>query len=132
MISRRNFIRSSTLAGAGLDRDPSEYASSAWSFPAANPSNLPLTSFKFALPTSQNGRFSGMIPMRAFEKVMPLDILPSPLFRALLVTDTDQAQALGCLELDEEDLALCTFVDPGKKSWGPALRDVLALIEEEG
>jgi hypothetical protein len=45
--------RIGTLAGASLDRDPSEYASSAWSFPAANPSNLPLTSFKFALPIPQ-------------------------------------------------------------------------------
>lgn len=45
--------RIGTLAGATLDRDASEYASSAWSFPAANPSNLPLSSFKFALPIPQ-------------------------------------------------------------------------------
>lgn len=45
--------RIGTLAGASLDRDASEYASSAWSFPAANPSNLPLSSFKFALPIPQ-------------------------------------------------------------------------------
>lgn len=45
--------RIGTLAGAGLDRDAAEYASSAWSFPAGNPSNLPLSSFKFALPIPQ-------------------------------------------------------------------------------
>jgi len=88
--------------------------------------------FKFALPTSQNGRFSGMIPMRAFEKVMPLDILPSPLFRALLVTDTEQAQALGCLELDEEDLALCAFVCPAKIDYSLFLRLNLDQIQREG
>jgi Na+-transporting NADH:ubiquinone oxidoreductase subunit A len=82
--------------------------------------------------TSQNGRFSGMIPLPVFEKVMPLDILPASLFRALLVKDTDQAQALGCLELDEEDLALCAYVCPAKTDYGPALRPNLDQIEREG
>ena len=45
--------RIGTLAGATLNRDASEYASSSWSFPAANPTNLPLSSFKFALPIPQ-------------------------------------------------------------------------------
>jgi Na+-transporting NADH:ubiquinone oxidoreductase subunit A len=88
--------------------------------------------FKFALPTSQNGRFAGMVPMRVFEKVMPLDILPSPLFRALLVHDTDQAQKLGCLELDEEDVALCAFVCPAKIDYGLFLRSNLNQIQKEG
>lgn len=87
---------------------------------------------RFNITTAQNGRFSGMIPTRAFEKVLPLDILPSPLFRALLVADTDQAQALGCLELDEEDLALCSFVCPAKVDYGAALRANLTQIEREG
>jgi Na+-transporting NADH:ubiquinone oxidoreductase subunit A len=87
---------------------------------------------RHAITTAQNGRFSGMIPTRAFEKVLPLDILPSPLFRALLVKDTDQAQALGCLELDEEDVALCSFVCPAKIDYGAALRVNLAQIEREG
>ena len=82
--------------------------------------------------TSQNGRFSGMLPMRVFDRVMPLDILPSPLFRALLVKDCERAQALGCLELDEEDLALSTFVCPAKQDYGAALRINLELIEREG
>jgi Na+-transporting NADH:ubiquinone oxidoreductase subunit A len=88
--------------------------------------------FRFALPTSQNGRFTGMVPMRAWEKVMPLDILPSPLFRALLVNDTDQAQALGCLELDEEDLSLCAFVCPAKIDYSLFLRLNLNRIQREG
>lgn len=82
--------------------------------------------------TSQNGRFTGMIPLPVFEKVMPLDILPAPLFRALLVKDSDQAQALGCLELDEEDLALCAYVCPAKTDYGQALRINLDQIEREG
>ncbi|HFZ8973447.1 NADH:ubiquinone reductase (Na(+)-transporting) subunit A, partial [Pseudomonas aeruginosa] len=54
------------------------------------------------------------------------------LLRDLLAGDTDSAQALGCLELDEEDLALCTYVCPGKYEYGPALRSVLTRIEQEG
>jgi Na+-transporting NADH:ubiquinone oxidoreductase subunit A len=84
------------------------------------------------LSTTQNGRFSGMLPMRVFDRVMPLDILPSPLLRALLVKDTGRAQALGCLELDEEDLALCSFVCPAKHDYGVALRINLQQIEKEG
>ena len=52
--------------------------------------------------------------------------------KALLVQDTDTAQRLGCLELDEEDLALCTFVCPGKNEYGPLLRQCLTHIEKEG
>ncbi len=42
------------------------------------------------------------------------------------------AQELGCLELDEEDLALCSFVCPSKYDYGPVLRANLNLIEKEG
>jgi Na+-transporting NADH:ubiquinone oxidoreductase subunit A len=82
--------------------------------------------------TSQHGRFSGMIPLPVFETVVPMDILPAALFRALLVKDTDQAQALGCLELDEEDLALCSYLCPAKTDYGGALRSNLDLIERHG
>ena len=87
---------------------------------------------RYTFSTTQNGRFTGMLPMRVFDRVMPLDILPSPLLRALLVKDTDRAQALGCLELDEEDLALCSFVCPAKNDYGVALRINLEQIEKEG
>ena len=63
---------------------------------------------------------------------MPLDILPTLLLKALAAGDSDSAQSLGCLELDEEDLALCTFVDPGKVDYGPMLRRNLSKIQEEG
>ena len=73
-----------------------------------------------------------MVPIGTYEEVMPLDVLPTQLLRALLVRDTDSAQALGCLELDEEDLALCAFVCVGKYEFGPALRASLEQIEREG
>jgi Na+-transporting NADH:ubiquinone oxidoreductase subunit A len=67
-----------------------------------------------------------------YEKVVPLDIIPTFLLRSLITRDTEQAQALGCLELDEEDLSLCTFVCPGKTEYGPLLRESLNRIEKEG
>ncbi|RLC98982.1 MAG: NADH:ubiquinone reductase (Na(+)-transporting) subunit A [Chloroflexi bacterium] len=87
---------------------------------------------RFNLTTSQNGSPRAMVPVGTFELMMPLDILPTQLLRALLVKDTDAAQALGCLELDEEDLALCSFVCSGKYDYGPVLRANLTQIEKEG
>src|SRR5690606_40101234 len=73
-----------------------------------------------------------MVPVGNYEEVMPLDILPTQLLRALIVGDTDMAQKLGCLELDEEDLALCSYVCAGKYEYGPILRDNLTRIEIDG
>ena len=73
-----------------------------------------------------------MVPLGTFEKMMPLDILPTQLLRSLIYRDTDEAQMLGALELEEEDLALCTFVCPGKYEYGSLLRESLTTIEREG
>jgi len=87
---------------------------------------------RFPLTTTQNGSPRAMVSIGTFEKVMPLDILPTPLLKALLVEDTDRARELGCLELDEEDLALCSFVCNGKYEYGPFLRMNLDEIEANG
>tara|TARA_B100001939_G_scaffold118438_2_gene102809 strand:+ start:366 stop:1709 length:1344 start_codon:yes stop_codon:yes gene_type:complete len=86
----------------------------------------------FAMTTSKGGSKRSMVPIGSYEKIMPLDILPTQLLRALIVGDTEQAQLLGCLELAEEDLALCTFVCPGKYEYGPILRKSLTTIEIDG
>ncbi len=87
---------------------------------------------KFAFSTTTNGSPRAMVPVGNYEEVMPLDILPTQLLRALIVGDTEVAQKLGCLELDEEDLALCSYVCAGKYEYGPILRDNLTRIEKEG
>jgi Na+-transporting NADH:ubiquinone oxidoreductase subunit A len=86
----------------------------------------------YPLTTSQNGSPRAMVSIGSFEAVMPLDILPTPLLKALLVRDTDSARDLGCLELDEEDLALCSFVCNGKYDYGRHLRKSLHDIEVNG
>jgi Na+-transporting NADH:ubiquinone oxidoreductase subunit A len=82
--------------------------------------------------TTTGGSRRAMVPIGVYERVMPLDLLPTQLLRALIVGDTEQAQQLGCLELDEEDLALCTFVCPSKYEYGSLLRENLIKIESEG
>jgi Na+-transporting NADH:ubiquinone oxidoreductase subunit A len=95
-----------------------------------------LTSFfgtkPLAMTTNTNGSERAMVPVGQYETIMPLDILPTQLLRSLIVGDTETAQALGCLELEEEDLALCSYVCAGKYEYGPILRDNLTRIEKEG
>ncbi|MDR3087655.1 MAG: Na(+)-translocating NADH-quinone reductase subunit A [Azoarcus sp.] len=87
---------------------------------------------KFDFTTTTNGSPRAMVPVGSYEAVMPLDILPTQLLRYLIVGDTEMAQKLGALELDEEDLALCSYVCAGKYEYGPILRDNLTRIEKEG
>ncbi len=86
----------------------------------------------FDFTTTTNGSERAMVPVGAYERIMPLDILPTQLLRALIVEDMESAISLGALELDEDDLALCTFVCPGKYEYGPILRKNLTRIEVEG
>ncbi|WP_201587245.1 Na(+)-translocating NADH-quinone reductase subunit A [Psychrobacter jeotgali] len=87
---------------------------------------------KYNFTTSTNGSPRAMVPIGVYEDVMPQDYLPTQLLRALIVEDILTAVDLGVLELDEEDLALCTFVSPGKYEYSDILRDNLTRIELEG
>lgn len=87
---------------------------------------------KFDFTTNTNGSPRAMVPIGMYEKVMPMDIVPTYLLRSLLIGDMEEAEKLGALELDEEDLALCTFVCPGKHDFGVHLREMLNKIDKEG
>ncbi|NJL28428.1 MAG: hypothetical protein HC897_11345, partial [Thermoanaerobaculia bacterium] len=87
---------------------------------------------KFAFTTSTQGSDRAIIPLGMYERIFPFDILPTFLLRSIAVGDVERAEVLGALELDEEDLALCTFVCPGKHEYGSYLRDLLTTIEKEG
>ncbi|MGB0603751.1 MAG: Na(+)-translocating NADH-quinone reductase subunit A [Candidatus Latescibacterota bacterium] len=86
----------------------------------------------FNFTTSTEGSDRALVPISSYEGVMPLDVVPTFLLRSLITGDTEQAQLLGALELDEEDLGLCSFVCPGKHEFGPLLRKNLEQIELEG
>ncbi len=87
---------------------------------------------KYPFTTTTNGSDRAIVPIGVYERVFPMDILPSFLLRALAMGDLEQAEALGALELAEEDLSLLTFVCPSKAEYGPRLREVLTTIEKEG
>jgi len=85
----------------------------------------------FAFSTSTNGSPRAMVPIGSYERVMPFDMLPTFLLRALIIGDDERAAELGALELDEDDVALCTYVCPGKTEYGPLLRAALDRLEKE-
>lgn len=87
---------------------------------------------RFAFTTSKNGSDRAIVPIGMYEKVFPLDLPISFLLRALAMQDLERAEMLGALELDEEDLALCSFVCPGKHDYGLYLRELLTTVEKEG
>ena len=84
------------------------------------------------MTTNTGGSPRAMVPIGMYEQVVPLDVIATPLLKALITDDIEYAEQLGVLELDEEDLALCTFVCPGKYEYGPMLRKNLTRIEKEG
>ena len=86
----------------------------------------------FRFTTSAQGDPRAIVPLGSYEKVLPLDLVPTPLLQSIMVGNTERCRMLGALELDEEDLALCSFVCPSKSEFGPHLREVLTLIEQEG
>jgi Na+-transporting NADH:ubiquinone oxidoreductase subunit A len=87
---------------------------------------------QFDMTTATHGSHRHMVPLGMYERVFPFDMLPTFLLRAMLMKDVGRAEELGALELDEEDVALCTFVCPGKQDYGPILRDNLEMIWKEG
>jgi Na+-transporting NADH:ubiquinone oxidoreductase subunit A len=87
---------------------------------------------RFEMTTDSQGSLRAMVPIGTYEEVMPLDIMPTHLLRSLICGDLETSEQLGCLELAEEDLALCTVVCPGKYDYGPILRKTLNTIAEEG
>ena len=66
-----------------------------------------------------------------YEKVLPMDILPTFLFKAILANDYDEMEELGIYELIEEDIALCEFVDVSKNELQKLLRKGLNLLMED-
>lgn len=87
---------------------------------------------KYDMTTQTNGSMRAMVPVGYYENLIPMDMLPTQLLRSVITIDTDLAQQLGALELDEEDLALCTYVTSSKVDYGVALRKCLEKIELEG
>ena len=85
----------------------------------------------FTTDTDLNGGERAIVPIGSYEKVMPFDIMPTQLIKALASNDVTMAEKLGVLEIVEEDIALCQYVCPSKVDITDMLRTMLTLIEKE-
>jgi Na+-transporting NADH:ubiquinone oxidoreductase subunit A len=86
---------------------------------------------KFDLDTNYHGGERAFVMTGEYEKVLPMDIYPMHLLKAILVNDIDKMEQLGIYELDEEDLALCEFVCTSKTPVTKILRDGLRSLRKE-
>lgn len=102
------------------------------SFTVTNTVLSKFTKKEYAFDTDTNGGHRAIVPIGSYEEVMPLDILPTQLLRALAGRDLEGCEKLGVLELAEEDLALCEYVCASKLDYSVLLRDMLTTIEKEG
>lgn len=84
----------------------------------------------FKVNTNTYGEHRNFVITGSFEEVLPMDILPMYLFKAILAEDYDDMEALGIYELIEEDVALCEFIDVSKNSIQKILREGIDLIKE--
>jgi Na+-transporting NADH:ubiquinone oxidoreductase subunit A len=84
---------------------------------------------EYSLNTNTRGDKRAFVMSGVFEKVMPMDIYPTHLFKAILSEDYDEMEALGIYELVEEDVALCEFVDVSKHNIQQILRNGLNLLQ---
>ena len=87
---------------------------------------------KFKMDTSLYGSHRAFILNEEYERVVPMNIMPVQLMKSILAEDFEEMENLGILELDEEDVALCSYIDLSKNDFGAILRKGLDLIEREG
>ncbi len=80
--------------------------------------------------TNTNGEERAFVMSGAFEQVVPMDILPTHLIKAILAKDIENMEALGIYEVIEEDLALCEFIDVSKHPIQEIVREGIELVRE--
>jgi len=109
-----------------------------WAAPGLNKFSVSRTFFtwlcgkkEFQLNANLNGGRRAIIMSGQYDKVLPMDILPEFLLKAILTEDIDKMEQLGIYELAEEDLALCEFVCTSKTEVQKILRQGIDLMIKE-
>lgn len=115
-----------------------QYEMLGWLFPSyARPTmspSLPISKFlkkTFRANTNPHGEERAYVVTGQYEKVMPMDIMPQQLVKAVMAKDLELMENLGIYEVIEEDMALCEFVCTSKINVQDVLSEGLALMEEE-
>jgi Na+-transporting NADH:ubiquinone oxidoreductase subunit A len=83
---------------------------------------------EFVIDSNMHGEPRAFVQSGTFEKVVPMDILPTHLLKAIIAEDFDEMEALGIYEVIEEDFALCEFVDVSKHNVQGILREGIELM----
>lgn len=84
------------------------------------------------MDTLLRGAERALIMTGDYESVLPMDVYPVHLAKSVLAEDITEMEGLGILEMDEEDIALCTYICPSKFDFGATIRRGLDMIEKEG
>ena len=87
---------------------------------------------KYAIDTNTHGEERAFVVSGQYEKVLPMNIMPVQLLKAIMAKDIERMEALGIYEVAEEDLALCEFVCSSKIDVQKIVREGLDLMQEEG
>ncbi len=110
-----------------------------WLLPSAKKLSLSRTYFswlmpkkKYAIDTNTHGEERAFVVSGQYEKVLPMNIMPVQLLKAIMAKDIERMEALGIYEVAEEDLALCEFVCSSKIDVQKIVREGLDLMQEEG
>jgi Na+-transporting NADH:ubiquinone oxidoreductase subunit A len=102
-----------------------------FSFSKSFPIFLNGKSKKFRLDTNYHGGERAFVMTGMYEKVFPFDIYPMQLLKAIMTEDIDGMENLGIYEVDEEDFALCEFIDTSKTEMQAIVRKGLDMMRKE-
>jgi len=115
-----------------------QYELLGWLFPTyARPTlspSLPISKYlkkAFNVNTNPHGEPRAYVVTGQYEKVLPMDIMPQQLIKAVMAKDLELMENLGIYEVIEEDMALCEFVCTSKINVQQVLSEGLELMAEE-
>ncbi|MFT5166304.1 MAG: Na+-transporting NADH:ubiquinone oxidoreductase subunit A [Saprospiraceae bacterium] len=94
--------------------------------------NFLFKDYKFTPDTNTHGEKRAFVVTGQYEQVLPMDIFPQHLMKAILVNDFERMEGLGIYELSEEDVALCEFVCTSKQPLQAILREGLDAMIDQG
>ena len=86
---------------------------------------------EYRLDTNYNGGDRAFVLTGEYEKVLPMDVYPMQLLKAIMTEDIDKMEQLGIYEVAEEDFALCEFVCPSKTEIQHIIRTGLDTMVKE-
>ena len=86
---------------------------------------------EYSLDTNLHGGERAFVMTGQYEKVIPMDIYPMQLLKAILAEDIDMMENLGIYEVAEEDFALCEYICPSKIEIQSIIRRGLDLMARE-